>query len=174
MDRGRPSLHRSPGAVGHQVQQPAALQVHEPRDPLGGRVTGRLEEVGLVQAERDHTRVGVLADPPTGLGPARSVSTARGPIAATRSVQVRTLQAGSRQRQMRLRQTSTTGRPPIGRSRTHTRRRPWASAHTPQPTQPTTGTFVCTSSCHSPPPTRAARTSTPSRPSSADPDGLRC
>jgi hypothetical protein len=35
---------------------------------------------------------------------ARSVSTARGPIAAARSVQVRTWQAGSRQRQRRLRQ----------------------------------------------------------------------
>ena len=55
---------------------------------------------------------------------ARSVSTARERIAAARSVQVRTPQAGSRQRQSRLRQHSTTGRPPIGRSRTRTVRRP--------------------------------------------------
>jgi hypothetical protein len=44
----------------------------------------------------------------------------------------------------------------------------------PQPTQPTTVAVVCTSSCHSPPTTRAARTSKPSRPSSADPDALLC
>jgi hypothetical protein len=64
---------------------------------------------------------------------ARSVSTARGRIAATRTVQVRTSQAGSPQRQIRLRQHSTTGRPPIGRSRTRTVRRPWSSARIPQP-----------------------------------------
>ena len=49
---------------------------------------------------------------------ARSVSTARGAIPVTRSVQVRTPQADSRQRQIRLRHHSTTGRPPTGRSRT--------------------------------------------------------
>jgi hypothetical protein len=49
---------------------------------------------------------------------ARWVNTALGRIAATRSVQVRTPQAGSAQRQIRLRQASTTGRPPIGKSGT--------------------------------------------------------
>ena len=43
---------------------------------------------------------------------ARWVSTALGRIGAARSVQVCTPQAGSRQRQIRLRQASTTGRPP--------------------------------------------------------------
>jgi hypothetical protein len=47
--------------------------------------------------------VGVLADPPAGLGAARWVNTALGRIAATHSVQVRTPQAGSAQRQIRLR-----------------------------------------------------------------------
>jgi hypothetical protein len=42
---------------------------------------------------------------------ARSVSTTRGRIAAVCSVQVRALQAGSRQRQIRLRQANTTDRP---------------------------------------------------------------
>jgi hypothetical protein len=73
---------------------------------------------------------------------ARWVSTARGPIAAVRSVQVRTSQAGSRQRQMHLRHHSTTGRPAIGRSRTRTVRRPWSSARSPQPMQPTTVAVV--------------------------------
>ena len=59
-------------------------------------------------------------------------------MAAARSVQVRTPQAGSRQRQRRLRHHSTTGRPPAGRSRTRTVRRPCSSARSPQPTQPIT------------------------------------
>jgi len=54
-------------------------------------------------------------------------------------------------------------RPPLGRSRTRTVRRPWASARTPQPTQPTTVAVVWTSSCHSPPSMAAARISKPSR-----------
>jgi hypothetical protein len=105
---------------------------------------------------------------------ARWVSIARGAIPVTRSVQVRTPQAGSRQRQIRLRQHSTTGRPPIGRSRTRTVRRPWAWARTPQPTQPTTVAVVWTTSRHSPLAAEAARTSKPSRPSSLDADALRC
>jgi hypothetical protein len=93
---------------------------------------------------------------------ARSVSTIRGPIAAVRSVQVRTPQAGSRQRHMRLR--DTTGRPPVGRSRTRSVRRLWSSAQMPQPMQPTRVEVVWTLSCHSPATTCAARTSKPSRP----------
>jgi hypothetical protein len=116
--------------------------------------------------------VGVLADLSAGLGAGRSVSTVRGPMAATRSVQVRTPQAGSRQRQIRLCQHSTTGRPPTGRSRTLTVRRPWGAAGTPQPGQPTTLAVVWTVSCHSPPASSAARTSMPSKPGSADPDPL--
>jgi hypothetical protein len=105
---------------------------------------------------------------------ARWVSTARGAIAAARSVQVRTRQAGSRQRQRRLRQHSTTGWPPIGRSRTPTVRRPWAWARTPQPGQPTTAAVVWITSRHSPPTISAARTSKPSRPSSLEADALPC
>jgi hypothetical protein len=105
---------------------------------------------------------------------ARSVSTARGWMAVARSVQVRTLQAGSRQRQRRWCQASTTGRPPIGRSRTRTVRRPWSSARTPQPMQPTTVAVVWTVSCHSPAATCAARTWKPSRPSSLEAEALLC
>jgi hypothetical protein len=67
---------------------------------------------------------------------ARWVSTARGAIPATRSVQVRTLQAGPRQRHKRLRQHSTTGRP-ADRQVTHAhhaaamRSGSYAAAHTP-------------------------------------------
>jgi hypothetical protein len=105
---------------------------------------------------------------------ARWVNTARGAIPATPSVQVRTLQAGSRQRQMRLGHKSTTGRPPIGRSRTRTTRRPCGVARTPQPTQPTTVVVIWTASCHSPATSSAATTSKPSRSSSSDPDALPC
>jgi hypothetical protein len=98
----KPAGHRSPGAVGHQVQQPAPLQVDQTGDPPGGFGPGRLEEAGLIQPQHGHSvqasgvlhqrsavlvhrphhgrpanaeitsdrgdRVGVLADPPAGLG----------------------------------------------------------------------------------------------------------
>jgi hypothetical protein len=74
---------------------------------------------------------------------ARSVSTARGRTAAARSVQVRTPQAGSRQRQMRLHHNSTTGRPPAGRSRTRTVRgrgaRPGPRSRCSRPRRPWSG-----------------------------------
>jgi hypothetical protein len=95
-------------------------------------------------------RVGILADPSARLSASRSVSTAHGTTAATCSVQVRTEQAGSRQRQIHLRHQSTTGRPPTGRSRTRTTRRPCGVPRTPQPVQPTTVAVVCMASCHSP------------------------
>jgi hypothetical protein len=97
-----PAGHCGPGAVGHQVQQPAALQVDQAGDPSGGRQAGGLEEAGLVQPKRGDPRqprrvvhqrpamighrphhrrpadpqvachcsdrMGVLADPPAGLG----------------------------------------------------------------------------------------------------------
>jgi hypothetical protein len=105
---------------------------------------------------------------------ARSLSTARGRIAATRSVHVWTPQAGSTQRQIRLRQHSTTGRPPIGRSRTRTVRRAWSRAWLPQAAQPTVVAVVWTASRHSSSMTAAAVTSKPSRPSRIDPDALPC
>jgi hypothetical protein len=105
---------------------------------------------------------------------ARSVSTARGRIATVCSVQVRTPQAGSRQRHRRLRQHSTTGRPPIGRSRTLTVRRPCGVAGTPQPVQPITVAVVWTTSCHSPPSSSAETSWKPSRSSSLEADALLC
>jgi hypothetical protein len=110
---GRARRHRPGVGVVHQR---SAVLVDGPHDgrPADPQVTGHRGD-----------RVGVLADPPAGSARARSVSTARGQTAAVRSVQVRTLPAGSRQRQSRLRHKSTTGRPPIGRSRTRTVRRPW-------------------------------------------------
>jgi hypothetical protein len=105
---------------------------------------------------------------------ARSVSTARARIATACSVQVWTAQAGSTQRHTRLRQASTTGRPPIGRSRTWTVRRAWSRAWLPQAAQPTVVAVVWTASRHSSSTTSAAVTSNPSRPSRIDPDALPC
>jgi hypothetical protein len=53
-------------------------------------------------------------------------------------------------------------------------RRPWGSARTPQPMQPTTAAVVWTASCHSPPTTSAARTWKPSRSSSLEAEALLC
>jgi hypothetical protein len=50
----QPAVDGGSGAVGHQVQQPAALQVDQPGDPPGGRQAGRLEEAGLVQPQGHH------------------------------------------------------------------------------------------------------------------------
>jgi hypothetical protein len=119
-------------------------------------------------------RVGVLPTRRQASARARSVSTARGRIAAACSVQVRTPQAGSRQRQSRLRQASTTGRPPSGRSRTRTVRRPCGVARTPQPTQPIAVAVVWTASCHSPPTSSAETSWKPSRSSSLEAEALLC
>jgi hypothetical protein len=45
------SRHGGPGAVGHQVQQPAALQVDQTGDPSGRRRRGCPKNARLVQAE---------------------------------------------------------------------------------------------------------------------------
>src|ERR671910_2903621 len=50
----KPAIDGGPGAVGHHLQQPTALQVDQPGDPQGWCQAGGLEEAGLVQAERDH------------------------------------------------------------------------------------------------------------------------
>jgi hypothetical protein len=162
----KPAVHRGPGPVGHHIQQPTTLQIHQTGDPPGRRQARRLEEAGLIQpsAVTSSSRAGsstsgrpcsataritvcqptprsrataatAWASLPTrrqASARARSVSTARGRTAAARSVQVRSPQAGSRQRQSRLRHNSSTGRPPSGRSRTLTVRRPWSSARIPQ------------------------------------------
>jgi hypothetical protein len=76
-----PAAHRGPGAVGHQVQQPATLQVHQAGDPPGGRDAGRLEEARLVQPQRGdtgkalrviHQRTAVIAHRPHHRRPADS------------------------------------------------------------------------------------------------------
>jgi hypothetical protein len=43
-----PAADRGPGAVGHHIQQPTALQVDQAGHPSGGREPGGLEEAGLV------------------------------------------------------------------------------------------------------------------------------
>jgi hypothetical protein len=75
---------------------------------------------------------------------------------------------------VRLRQASTTGRSPIGRSRTRTVRRPCGVARTPQPPQPITMAVVWTASCHSPPTSSAETSWKPSRSSSLEADALLC
>ena len=50
----QPAAHRSSGAVGYHIQQPATLQVDQTGDPSGGCQADRLEEVRLVQAERSY------------------------------------------------------------------------------------------------------------------------
>ena len=73
---------------------------------------------------------------------ARSVSVARGAIASCRSVQVRCSHSGCGQHQIRLTQQITTGRPPIGRSRTQVGRRSFARATAPHAGQPTRSAVV--------------------------------
>jgi hypothetical protein len=145
-----PAVHRRPGAVGHHIQQPAALQLHQagdvpsrcsrvalrklvssspatPSKRSGSSTSGRPRSVTarmMVAQPTPRSRATAAtawASLPTrrhASAWARSVSTSRGRIAATCSVQVPTPQAGSGQRQSRLRQHSTTGHPPAGRSRT--------------------------------------------------------
>jgi hypothetical protein len=48
----KPAVHRGPGAVGHQVQQPAALEIDQASDVPSRRHASGLEEAGLVQAKR--------------------------------------------------------------------------------------------------------------------------
>ena len=96
---------------------------------------------------------------------ARSVSTRRAGSSGWVSVQVRFGHNGSRHRQTRLRQTSTAGRPPIGRSRRRTSRRACARASTPQHGQATGDSLiVCTRTCTSPKTSTASSTSTPANP----------
>ena len=147
------------------IQQRAAVLGHRPHDgrPADPRSRATAATAWASVPTRRHASAR-----------ARSVSTARGRMAAACSVQVRTPQAGSRQRQRRLRHHSTTGRPPIGRSRTRTVRRPCGVARAPQPAQPITVAVVWTASCHSPPTSSAETSWKPSRSSSADTDALLC
>ncbi len=96
---------------------------------------------------------------------ARSVSTARARTAAVASDQVRITHAGSSQRQTRLSHTSSTGRPPIGRSRTDRALRSCNLATTPQPGHPVRAAVVSTTSSSSPPTSAAAVTRNPGNPS---------
>jgi len=98
---------------------------------------------------------------------ARSVSTARGRIAADRSVQLACGQPGSRQIHTRWCHNSTTGRPAMGRSRTRCGRRSFAVATTPHRGQPVLPSVVSTTRSSSPPSSATATTAKPGRPSSA-------
>jgi hypothetical protein len=50
----KPAGHRGPGAVGHHLQQPAAIQVDQASDPPGRCDPRGLEEAGLVHPEGGH------------------------------------------------------------------------------------------------------------------------
>ena len=98
---------------------------------------------------------------------ARSVRHARGSIAGCSSVQVFLGHNACGQHQTRLCQHTTTGLPPIGRSRTHTARRSFGRATAPQSGHGTTRAMVSTSSSSSPPASAAASTRNPSNPNNA-------
>jgi hypothetical protein len=98
---------------------------------------------------------------------ARSVRHARGAIAGCTSVQVLTGHAACGQHQIRLCQQITTGRPAIGRSRTHVGRRSLARATAPHSGQPTRSAVVSTSNSSSPPASAATSRRKPSSPNNA-------
>jgi hypothetical protein len=110
------------------------------------------------------------AHPAGDLRSGRSVSTDRGAMASDSSDHVPISQAASAQRHSRLPHTSTTGRPPMGRSRTRTRRRPCPTARPPHGGHQARSLVVSTASHPSPvvSSSRWARTTNPSSPSSAD------
>jgi hypothetical protein len=67
----KPALHRGPGAVGYQVQQPAALQIHQASDVPGRCDPSGFQEAALVQPKLGdtlqarriaHQRAAVVAD----------------------------------------------------------------------------------------------------------------
>ena len=99
---------------------------------------------------------------------ARSVSTERARIASLVSVHVRVAQRGSGQRQIRLCQVSTVGRPPHARFRTQVGRLPCATARTPQDRQNASTSTVSTSCSSSPPYSAALSTTNPGNPSALD------
>jgi len=102
---------------------------------------------------------------------ARVVSSARGRASASScSVNTPAAQSGSAQRHVRLRHTSSTGRPKHGVSTSRTSRRPWLVATTPHTRHPSTrGADSTTTRSHDPVrPSRwsTATTWTPSKPTS--------
>ncbi len=96
---------------------------------------------------------------------ARSVNTDRARIASLVSVHVRAWHRGSGQRQIRLCQVSSVGRPPQARSRTHVGRRPWATARTPHCLQNASTATVSISCSSSPPYSAVLMTTKPGNPS---------
>ena len=98
---------------------------------------------------------------------ARSVSAARGAISPCSSVQDLIGHNACRHDQTRLCRHTTTGRPAIGRSRTHTGRRSFTVATAPHPGQPVNSCGVCTSSSSAPSTSTAVSTSNPGRPNRA-------
>ena len=98
---------------------------------------------------------------------ARCVQAARGRIASVVSVQVRRGHRGSRQRQIRLTQTSVTGRSAAGRSRTQLGRRSCNRARTPQPEHQPWPAVVSTACSSSPAYSDTASTTNPGNPRTA-------
>lgn len=86
------------------------------------------------------------AEHPVAHATARPVSLARAGSASCCSVTEPTGQPGCRHRQSRLRHRTHAGRPNAGASASSCTRRPWPSASTPQPGQPTGPGSVSTSS----------------------------
>ncbi len=136
---GEPVAVRLPGPARHQVEQPclqvAVLvggEVDHPGQLLGWAATVFDQELRHVVPH-----VFIDAEPFDAGESGFVVSSARG-AATSSSCSVNTFlgQAGSSQRQVRLRHTSFTGRSKQGASTSTTSRRPWLCAITPQVLQP--------------------------------------
>ena len=141
-----------------------------PRSPANAEVT----------SDRGH-RVGVLADPPTGLSAGSLGQHRPGTDRAARRPRCLPRRLAHDSTRSACARQHHPGQPPLGRSRTRTMRRPWSSARAPRPLKSTAVAVVWTASRHSPPATPAARTS--SRPRRAawrpmhsyvDPPGASC
>ena len=167
---------RRVGRVGGQERR-----LVEPERRDGAHAVGVVDQGRTVVPDRRHDGVpahaerpgqrgdggGVLAHPtarfrPGPAGERRPGGDGRVGLGPGLGVAVR---RGARHR--RLAHTTTTGRPPAGRSRTTTRRRPLLLARAPQAGQ-RTATAVVSTNCHSSPSCSTAATSTkPANPKSA-------
>jgi hypothetical protein len=159
----RPVIHRV-GAVGlpeerssRPGRRPPPPPDEQRRPPAGRRGPHRPHHGRPANPEVTRDRghgVGVLADPPTGLGAGslgqhrpgtdrgRPLGPGADPACWLTTAPDPPLAPGS-----------TTGQPPLGRSRTRTVRRPWSSARAPRPLKSTAVAVVWTASRHWPPAT---------------------
>ena len=118
--------------VGHLLQQ--RFDGSPRRAPRRAELARQPQDGGVLTAQlpdRPPARPSAQQGPRPGDGVAGSVSTPPG-------------QSGSAQRQVRLRQVSSTGRPKHGVSISRTSRRPWLRITTPQTRQPWTRADDCT------------------------------